>query len=354
MKHRHTSGAFATLARTPAVLVIVVLICLGASPLMGAQVIRFATLAPEGSTWMKAMHSLDDEVRAATGGELGFKFYPNMSMGDERDVLRKMRLGQIQGAGFTGFGLGEILPEVRILELPYLFETDDEIDTVTAILTERLAAGFSERGFVLLGWADVGAIYFFANKPVCEPKDLNGLKVWAWEGDPLAKAFFEELGQSPVPLSVADVHLSLQTGMVNAVYCSPLAALVLQWFTKVKYVSDVPFTNSIGAVLLDKRTFDQLSPEHQRVLLEASRRNLRQLVLRTRKDNREAYEELLRQGLVKVQSTPAQRGQMRAIGVRVQNRLAGKLYPPELLHKLRQVLVEYRHGTSGVPGGETE
>ncbi len=180
--------------------------------------IRFATLAPEGSTWMVTMRALDADIREASNGELGFKFYPNMSMGDEKDVIRKMRLGQINGAGFTGFGLGEILPEIRILELPYLFENEEQIDHTFAELTDYFSERLAEKGFILLGWADVGWIYFFATKPVAEPADLSGLKVWMWEGDPLAKAFFAELGKSPVPLSITDVHLSLQTGLINAVF----------------------------------------------------------------------------------------------------------------------------------------
>jgi len=313
------------------------------------KLIRFATLAPEGSAWMETMHALDKEIREKSGEEVGFKFYPNMSMGDEKDVIRKMRLGQINGAGFTGFGLGEILPEIRILELPYLFNNEKELDYVTGKLTDGFAVKFAERGFILLGWADVGWIYFLSRSPVAEPKDLEGLKTWMWEGDPLARAYFAELGQSPVPLSVTDVHLSLQTGLINAVYCSPLAALLLQWFTKVTYISDIPFTNSIGAVLLDKKTFDSLSADTQSMLIEASRRHLRKLVIKSRKDNREAYQQLLKEGLTKVNSTDEQRDKMRNLSQRVHERLVGKLYSRELLSRLYDILTECRSGSESEP-----
>ncbi len=312
------------------------------NPAWSMKLVRFATLAPEGSAWMDAMHALDDEIREKSGGEVGFKFYPNMSMGDEKDVLRKMRLGQLNGAGFTGFGLGEILPDVRVLELPYLFNNEKEVDYVTERLTDDFAAKFAERGFILLGWADVGWIYFLSQSPVAEPKDLQKLKVWMWEGDPLAKAYFAELGQSPVPLSVTDVHMSLQTGLVNAVYCSPLAALLLQWFTNVKYISDIPFTNSIGAVLLDRRTFQDLEPASQKMILETSRKVLRNLVIQSRKDNVEAHQLLLKEGLIKVTSTPEQREKMHKLSRRVHERLVGRLYSRELLNKLYGILAEYR------------
>jgi len=316
------------------------------SPAWSMTLIRLATIAPEGSTWMETMHAMDEELRERSGGELGFKFYPNMTMGDEKDVIRKIRLGQLKGAGFTGFGLGEILPELRILELPYLFRDDAEIDYITSQLTDYFSRALAERGFVLLGWADVGWIYFLSDKPVAEPTDLKGLKVWMWEGDPLALAFFAELGQSPVPLSINDVHLSLQTGLIDAVYCSPLAALVLQWFIRLKYISDIPFTNSIGAVLVDRKMFDKLSPELQQLLLEISRRHLRALVAQTREDNQEAYWQLIREDLVSVASTESQRLEMQTIGNRVHERLVGELYQRDLLERIRQMLAEYRAGAT--------
>jgi len=304
--------------------------------------IRFATLAPEGTTWMDAMRSLDAELRERSGGEVGFKFYPNMAMGDEQDVIRKMRLGQLHGAGFTGFGLGEILPEIRILELPYLFQNEGEIDCVKTALDAEIRTSFAEKGFIFLGWADVGWIYFYAKQPVVTPRDLSGVKAWAWAGDPLAAAFFAELGRSPVTLSITDVIMALQTKMVDAVYASPLACLALQWFTKLDYVSDVPFTNSVGAVLLDKKIFDELSPTNQSLLLEIAQKQTRRLVERTREDNRLAYAQLLKEGLKPAPSSPEQRCEMQAIGYKIHSQLAGKLYPQTLLDKVNNVLEQYR------------
>ena len=291
---------------------------------------------------MTSMRSIDEDLRKATNGEVGIKFYPNMSMGDETDVIRKIRLGQINGGGFTGFGLGEILPEIRVLELPYLFETDEEIDYAVGKLTPYFKDRLEEKGFILLGWADVGWIYFMAQKPVASPQDLKNLKVWMWQGDPLAKAFYSELDKTPVALSVTDVRLSLQTGMIDAVYGSPLSTLVLQWFTKLKYISDIPFTNAVGAVLIDKKTYDSFSEQNRKALVEISERHLKALIVRTRSDNREAYLRLLKEGLQSVTSSPAQRLEMQTIGLRVHERLAGDLYSKDVLSRLKSAVSEYR------------
>ncbi|MBM3330182.1 MAG: ABC transporter substrate-binding protein, partial [Calditrichaeota bacterium] len=292
--------------------------------------------------WMKTMRAMDTELRDASNDEVGFKFYPNMVMGDERDVVRKIRLGQLQGAGFTGFGLGEILPAVRLFELPYLFDSDAEVDCVKAALTADFEAMFAEKGFVLLGWVDVGWVYFFAAKPVVTPSSLRAVKPWAWDGDPLAQGFFAELGRSPVSLAITDVHLALQTGMIDAVYASPLGCLALQWFKKLAFMSDVPFTNAMGAVLVDKKTFTSLATETQVALRAIARRHLEELVRTTRQENREAYDLLQKEGLKPAPSTPAERDELRAVGLRVHDRLAGSLYSQGLLDRTRAILRDYR------------
>ena len=96
------------------------------------HVIKFATLAPEGSSWMKSMRKLSDKINKATDGNVVFRFYPGGVSGDEKDVIRKIRIGQLHGAGFTGVGLGQILPEVRVLDLPFLFDSDEEIQHMYA------------------------------------------------------------------------------------------------------------------------------------------------------------------------------------------------------------------------------
>lgn len=304
--------------------------------------IRFATIAPEGSAWMETMHAIDKELSEQSGGEVSFKFYPNMSMGDEKDVIRKIRLGQLNGAGFTGNGLGEILPELRILELPYLFKNEAEIDYVVSELTPYFEQKLADRGFILLGWADIGWVYFLSNEPVVNPDDLKEQNVWSWAGDPLADAFFKELDNTPIPLSITDVHMSLQTGLINTVYCSPLAALVMQWFTKVKYISDIPFTNAIGAVLIDRKTFDKLESDQKAFLLKSSQKHMRELLLKSRKDNSEAYQYLTQEGLEVTISTDEQRKAMREVSIGVYNRLADDLYSRELLERLLSILAEYR------------
>lgn len=190
--------------------------------------IKFATVAPEGSTWMNVMREYDAAVRKESGGRVGFKIYGTSVQGDEKAVLRKIRVGQLQAGGFTGMAMGEIAPKVRILDSPFLFRTYQEVDLVYEQYDREFRKAFEEGGYVLLGWAEVGFVYVFTNTPIHKPQDLNSLRMWSWEGDPIAETLFRELDMNPIPLAITDVMTSLQTGLIDAFYTSPYAAVVLQ------------------------------------------------------------------------------------------------------------------------------
>jgi TRAP-type C4-dicarboxylate transport system substrate-binding protein len=305
--------------------------------------IKFSTLAPEGSSWMKVMHTLEKELVRVTGGEVGFKFYPGGVSGDEIDVIRKMRIGQIHAAGFTGVGLGQILPEVRVLDLPFLFRNDKEIETIYEKMNDHFTARFEEKGYILLGWVPVGWIHFFSKEPVTTVASLRPQKAWMWEGDPLVQATYSGLGVSPHPLSVTDVLLSLQTGMVDTVYASAMGALALQWFTKVKYMSELRMANATGGVLMTKQAFDRLPDQHKKAVRQISKRYLKKLVQKIQEDNDKAITVMKQNGL---KITPLPNGseleKFYAVGKEVQGKMNGKLFGQAVLDRVMVHLKEVR------------
>jgi TRAP-type C4-dicarboxylate transport system substrate-binding protein len=305
--------------------------------------IKFATLAPEGSTWMKTMRALDDELRAKTENRIGFKFYTGGVQGDEKDVLRKMRNGQLHAGGFTGFGLGSIAPHVRVLELPFMFESHDEIDHVRKEMNSLFSGFFEEKGFISLGWADVGFIYVFANSPVYSPADLQTVKMWIWSGDPLAELFFKAFDISPIPLSAPDVLTSLQTGIVNAVYSSPLACVALQWFTRVKFMTSVPITHGIGAVLISEKLLRKASKEDIQILKELSAQYMGALNEKTRTQNIEAIEAMKKEGVEVLAIDEQVRNEFFTTGKSAWKDGVGELYSQELLDQVRAILHDYRN-----------
>ncbi|MFO7984304.1 MAG: TRAP transporter substrate-binding protein DctP [Desulfatiglandaceae bacterium] len=301
--------------------------------------IKFATVAPEGSTWMKQMKMLDTQIRERSNGRLGFKFYAGGIAGDEVDVLRRMRIGQIHCAAFSGVGFGQILPRLRVLDLPFLFRNDEETDRVHRELRPFFAKELKQKGFVLLSWAEVGDVHLFSKAPIRQVGDLDGLKVWTWSGDPIAKETFTAMGVNPIPLAITDVTTALNTGMIDTVYAPPLGALALQWQRYVRYMMALPLVHSTGALLISSRYFHKLPEDLARILTDNAEQAMAGLTAQLREQNQEALQVLQDSG---VTITPAPEGKalkrFHEIGAQVAVKLAGKMYPEELLDRLYTVL----------------
>ncbi len=308
-------------------------------------IIKFATVAPEGTTPMNVMREYDAAVRKESGGRLGFKFYPGMVAGDEKDVLRKIRIGQLQACGFTGVGLGQIAPEVRIIDTPFLFHNTAEIDYIYNKFTPEFSKDFEQGGFVFLGWAEVGFVYVFTQKPIYSVEDMRDVKAWMWEGDPIAEASFKVLKLAPIPLSIADVNSGLQTGMINCVYSPPYEIIPLQWYTKMKYMLDVPLANSSGAVLVSKKFFDSLPQDLQQILLKDGQIYLPKLTRLSREDNQKALQTLESKGITITHPRSASDlSYYYQTGEEARQMLVGKLYSADLMHRVESALEEFRKG----------
>tara|TARA_Y100000031_G_scaffold49855_1_gene57196 strand:+ start:987 stop:1988 length:1002 start_codon:yes stop_codon:yes gene_type:complete len=299
------------------------------------EIIKFATLAPEGTAWMKEMHTLADEVKQVTGGAVKFKFYPGGVSGDEKDVIRKMRIGQLHGAGFTGVGLGEILPEVRVLDIPFLFETDEQINKIYDLLNDHFVKQYDKKGYVLLGWVPVGWVHIFSAGKIESVGDLAKSKPWMWEGDPLVQEAYSAMNVKPVPLSVTDVLMSLQTGMIDTVYGSSQAVLALQWFTRVKHMIDIRMGYATGGVLVSKRKFKKLSSEHQKALLNVSKKRLQILAGKIQVDNKRSIDVMVKNGVQVIPvASNAEREKFRKAGTLARKNLTGQLFSKEILQQV--------------------
>ena len=259
--------------------------------------IKIATVAPDGSRWMQQMRAGAEEVSARTAGRVTLKFYPGGVMGNDAQVLRKIRIGQLQGGAFTAGGLGERYPALNLYGIPLLFSSLDEIDAVRAKFDPELAAGLEKAGFVSFGFIEGGFANLLSNEPIRTVEDMRRKKVWVPEGDAISFLAMETMGLSPSVLPVTDVLTGLQTGLIDITFASPVAALVLQWHTKVKYITDLPVSYSMGVFAIEKGAYSALSAEDQRVVREVMGRYVQQLDHEARDDNRKAAEVLARSGL---------------------------------------------------------
>ena len=230
--------------------------------------LKFATLLPTGTAWSKLLDNWVKEVETKSDGRLKFKMYSGGFMGDEPDVLRKIRKNQLQGGLFTGYGIGRIYSPARVLEMPFLFKDTNESDYVRDQLMPEIEIGFKENGFELLGWPEIGFIHFFSQHKIESIEDMKKSRIWLWQGDPLGEAFFKAADISPVPLTTIDVspQLAPNHGCIDTVYISTFGAIGLQWYTKLNYGTNIAVTNAIGGLVISNRFFDKLPGDLQLLL----------------------------------------------------------------------------------------
>ena len=253
------------------------------------------------------MREAGKEVEAATDSRVKFKWYPGGVMGDDKAVLRKMRVGQLQGAALP---MGELLsfyPDSQAYGIPFLFNSYEEVDYVRSQLDDSLITGFAEGGMEVLGIAEGGFGYFLTAEPVRVPADLQQQKVWVPQNDVVSARLAQSIGVTPIPLTLPDVLPGLQTGLVNTVAVSPMGAIVLQWHTRVAHITDIPLMYFCGVISLTGKSFKKLSADDQAVVKAVFGKAFKLIDERNRMDNVKAFEALTNQGVETVVLTDAER-----------------------------------------------
>ncbi|MGE0708181.1 MAG: TRAP transporter substrate-binding protein DctP [Planctomycetota bacterium] len=304
--------------------------------------IRIATQAPEGTVWLDALKDIQKTVAKGTKDRVKFEFFPNGTQGDEKAVIERMEVGVIHGGLFTGIGLGEILPLVRILEVPFLYENKEEIDAVKAALEPEIVAGFKAKGFVFLGWAEVGWAYIFSKAKAANLAQLRQRKIWVWQGDPLAERTFKEYGLSGVPLPLTDVLTSLQAGMIDSVYNSPYGLVGLQWHRNVKYMSRMTVGHGTGALLVSAKQWEKIRESWRPRIAKAARARLDKLLGEVREKNEATVKELEDAGVQVIPIPSEEMPLYKQLGAKVADSLVGKLWSKEQLAQVRKILADLR------------
>jgi TRAP-type C4-dicarboxylate transport system substrate-binding protein len=307
----------------------------GGTPSADAEektVIRYATLAPSGSTFGKILKAWSRTLEKETEGRVELRYYSGGSQGDERDFIRKMRAGQMDAAGITSTGLGIIVRPVLVLSTPGLIETYDELERVREKMTPHFGEMFRDAGFELLAWADAGKGRIMSTMPILRPSDLKKARPWVWKDDPIFAEFLKVVGANGVRLGVPEVYAALQTKMVDVVPTSAIGAVALQWYTKLDYMSKDSFGIVMGASIIKKEKFDQLSPGDQAVLKSTALRAAAALDRVVRRDDAAAYEILMKRGIEALDTGPY-RGEWEEAGRETRENLIGRIFSRSLLEE---------------------
>ena len=304
--------------------------------------IKLATMAPENSSLMKIFREMNAELLQETEGRVGFKLFSGFALGDERDVFRKLRIGLIHAAAFSSTFLNTINPDLRTLQVPFLFNNYQEVDYVLDKMVGDFDQSFALRGYQVLGWSEIGFIYVMTTVSVTKVEDWKGKKVWSTTNAPMANAVFAKARVSPVTVGAPDVLVALQTNLLEAVYNSPYYALVTQWYTRIKYITDVPLSYIGIGLMMSNKTFSRLSPQDKETTIRVCRKYLRLLTEKTRKDNQQALELMFKRGVKRITIDPNELNRFKELLDQAMADIDPKVLPRDTLQKVMKTLDDYR------------
>lgn len=308
-----------------------------------AVTLKIATLAPDGSSWMKAMREGAAEVQRATKGRVKLRFYPGGVMGNDKSVLRKIRVGQLHGGALTGGGLAAIDPDSQVYSLPFMFRSATEVDYVRERIDPILIDGLKRNGFTSFGLGGGGFAYLMSQHPLTQVAQLRQQKVWVPEGDLISRRAMEALGVSPIPLPLTDVLTGLQTGLIDTIASSPVGAIALQWHTRVKYLTDTPLLYLYGTLVIANKALKRVSSADRKQLEQAMSRAFARIGEQGRRDNKQARKALRKQGIKFVTPPEADMaGWRREVRAAVDQMGRQGVFSETLLKKVRAQLATFR------------
>lgn len=309
-------------------------------------VIKIATLTPDGSAWMKLMRASSETIAQRTANRVTFKFYPGGVMGDDKAVLRKVRIGQLQGAAMTTGALEGVYADGEIYNLPLLFNSFDEVDYVRKKMDAKLIAGFAEKGLVTFGFAEGGFAYpMTKGDAIRAPSDFGRHKVWVPNDDTMGAVSLSTINITPIPLALGDVLTGLQTSLVDTIAAPPVPTLVMQWHTQVKNLTEIPLSYIYAVLFVDKKVFDKVSPADQAIVREEMTKMFAVLDQQNRKDTLGAYQALQQQGIQVIKPSADEHIAWQKLGADAQQKLLEKgVVSRDTYNQLQKHLANYRAG----------
>ncbi len=329
-------------------LLVAALVCLAASARGEPVVLRMAVVAPEGTAWAREFHAVSRDVERRTEGRVRVKWYLGGIAGDENQVFERVQRGSLEGTGSGGPGCRRVMPSLRVLEVPGLFQEAGEAKYVVNQLAADLAAEAQQSGFVYLGTSPLGAGIYFGRRPVTSMAELRATRIWIWDLETTFISLAREMGLNIVPAALERAGREFDAGHSDAFWALPTAALAFQWSTEAPYLVDLRGEYLFGCVLLTNRAFALISPDDQRQLRAATA----QMANRLDEVSRQQEEALLHgafqhQGVKIVPVSDSFRAEFFAAARVARDKMAPTLLPRELLQRARGLLSDYRaeHGS---------
>ncbi len=316
-------------------------------------VIKLATVAPAGSTWHEYLQEVDARWRRASAGRVRLKIYAG-TLGDEEDIMRRIRIGQIDAAAVTTAGLSAIDDAAKAFNIPMAFASYEELDYVQERIAANLEEALSKKGIIVLNWGDAGWVYFFTKSPVQRPDDLKKEKLFVWSAGVATEQeqLWKKLGFNPVPLSLVDVIPALQTGMITAYQAPPIAALASQWFAFSGSMTGMRWAPLTGATIISARTWSKIPPKLRPELARIAQEEGQRLRDNVRHLEQDAIAAMVKRGVQVVDVSPGAYREWETLTQSVYSDIRGKIVPARYFDEVLRLRDEYRalHKVADKPG----
>lgn len=318
---------------------------LATSALAADKQLRIGTLATKNSLYHRQLMELGEAWRTAQGGNAKYLVYPDGSQGGETDMVRRMRIGQLQGGLLSVVGLREIEPSIAALQnMPLMFRNWEEVDYVREKMRPAMEKKFLDKGFVVLAWGDAGWVRFFSKEPAVRPDDFKKMKFFAWGSEVEQQEIMKSLGYTPVPLETGDILPAIQTGMINAVPSTPYFALATQIYTTAGNMLELNWAPIVGALIITKKAWDELTPEGQAAVREAGAKAGVQLRAKARQEVDDAVNAMKKRGLKVNKPNAEQMQEWIRLADNLYPRVRGKMVPADTFDEVVGHLKAFRAG----------
>ena len=313
------------------------------SPISQAATLKIASLAPDGTNWMKMMRQAAKDIKKQTDGRVKIKFFPGGVQGSDKSVIRKMRIRQLQGGAVSTGAMAHIANASLLYNLPFTFRNLDEIRAIRDEFDPIIKDSLAEKGYIVLGLSEGGFAYLMSNKPLKTSADVRTQKVWVPEGDVVSQTTFTSGDVEPISLPVSDVYTSLQTGLIDTIAATPSASIALQWHTKLNYTTDFPLVFLFGMLIVDERAFKKLSAADQTIVRETMAKTFKAMDAQNEKDEAGARIALQQNGMEFVELSAEDKALWQQLANKALAELKSKdVYPVEVFDRLQQRIEEYR------------
>ncbi len=304
--------------------------------------LRLATVAPKGSAWHLILEKMVAGIGRETEGEVRIRILAGGAAGDETDVIRKMRIGQVQVAALSNAGLAELDPKAWTLSIPMVFRDYDEWDHVREAVNPTIDASLRENGFRALAWADVGWLHFFGSQPIHTVEDLQALRLAGSATDQTAVDLLRWAGFDPVPINTVEMVSGFQTGLVEAAALPVILAEGSQLYRSASFMNDLPWAPLQAALVIHDQGWERLAPSQQEALVRWSDEAAREFRATNREQEQKSLEAMRRRGLEVIEASPEFEAEWLELAERTFPLVREQLVPAPVFDRVIRLRDEYR------------